>query len=1204
MTFTLKNVSEQGILITWFNSGSQHSHTINSGATYSFTADVLSNETLRLISLGMLIVVTGTSPAVRIDTKIGSPLIYRGPYSATVKYKTGNTAMFAGSLWLSIREQYATSPVENPDGWFNLVAGVDVSSHYVDYNNPHNTTADQVGAISTSLLGAADGVAPLDGDSKIPEAYLPESALGHVQNSDTKLASGTGNEVTASALRAHLAMTSGNPHGLTAAMISAIESSLMAQPLGVATLDATGKLSANQIPTIDGIDVRVVENNTERDALSGSLGTSALVAVEDEGKVYSWSGSTFTDVTETHAWTFFINGKQGVSITLTTDDIAEDNGKYYFTNGRLIAASPFQEVYTVRHTQNTDAGLAIGTGDEVTAADIRAHLDSTGNPHSVTPSQIGALADVSDDTSPQLAADLDATGHLIINLAAPVAASDAATKAYVDSVAVSGVSDGDKGGITVSSGGTVWTVDDASLTYAKIQNISTTQRVLGRTSPGAGVTEELSVTNILDWLGSVHGTLLFRGASGWDAIDPGVAGYVLTTGGDGVDPYWSALSLVDGDYGDIVVSAGGTAINIDTEAVTFDKIQQISGGGRVMGRKAASGNGVPEEVTLTELLDDGGTLTGGEIMMRGASDWAPLTAGTAGYTLISAGPGAPLVWGQLGNLADGTYGPITITSGVWAISDGDYGDFTATAGVLTIDGEAVTFAKMQEISSHVVIGNNTGGVTSPGEVSASQILDWLGTAAHGQVLFRGAAGWEMLDPGADGAVFTTHGAAADPTWETPAGGGDVVGPTGATDSALAIYDGTTGKLLKDGLGTNATTAPTLNLGTVTDTTNRGLTINQVWDNAGLIASALTIDVTNTNSHTASALTSWRVAGTNVAYVRKDGTFLSGLAGSAASPNFTNFTSATTGLWSNANTSVGLTLAGSERFSATSTVTNITGTTINVSATTVNYTSSTNAISNNYNGSTVVTVANNSGGTAAQTNVTCGNGTSNLIMGMLGTGYTTNGGLVQGAGILVNSAAAGLSLIQNNASGSMRFYTGGFADANLRVEITSAGAVQMKSGSVEVGVAGTTAGILSFLNNTSGSIAVRTRAGVALGTVTVYLPAVDGVELGFRNIPQNIQSGAYTTVLQDSGKHILHPSADTTARTYTIDSDANVPYEIGTAITFINQDGAGVLTIAIASDTMRLAGPGTTGSRTLAANGVATAVKITATEWIISGTNLT
>jgi hypothetical protein len=48
----------------------------------------------------------------------------------------------------------------------------------------------------------------------------------------------------------------------------------------------------------------------------------------------------------------------------------------------------------------------------------------------------------------------------------------------------------------------------------------------------------------------------------------------------------------------------------------------------------------------------------------------------------------------------------------------------------------------------------------------------------------------------------------------------------------------------------------------------------------------------------------------------------------------------------------------------------------------------------------------------------------------------------------------------------------------------------------------------------------------------------------------------------------------------------------------------LVTIAITSDTLVLAGAWTTGSRTLAANGVATAIKITSTRRIISGTNLT
>lgn len=129
----------------------------------------------------------------------------------------------------------------------------------------------------------------------------------------------------------------------------------------------------------------------------------------------------------------------------------------------------------------------------------------------------------------------------------------------------------------------------------------------------------------------------------------------------------------------------------------------------------------------------------------------------------------------------------------------------------------------------------------------------------------------------------------------------------------------------------------------------------------------------------------------------------------------------------------------------------------------------------------------------------------------------------------------------------------------------------------------------------------TLAGTDSTTMT-FPPA--SASVGYLNIPQNSQSTAYTTVLADAGKHLLHPAADTTARTFTIDSNANVAFPVGTAVTFVNENAAGVMTIAITSDTMRLAGAGTTGSRTLAANGVATAIKITSTSWIISGTGLT
>jgi hypothetical protein len=106
------------------------------------------------------------------------------------------------------------------------------------------------------------------------------------------------------------------------------------------------------------------------------------------------------------------------------------------------------------------------------------------------------------------------------------------------------------------------------------------------------------------------------------------------------------------------------------------------------------------------------------------------------------------------------------------------------------------------------------------------------------------------------------------------------------------------------------------------------------------------------------------------------------------------------------------------------------------------------------------------------------------------------------------------------------------------------------------------------------------------------------------ILQNIQTANYTAVLADSGKHIYHPVSDDNARTFTIPANGSVAYPIGTAITFINEKN--VVTIAITTDTLLFfdGGTGGTGSRTLAANGIATALKVDSTKWIISGVGLT
>jgi hypothetical protein len=114
---------------------------------------------------------------------------------------------------------------------------------------------------------------------------------------------------------------------------------------------------------------------------------------------------------------------------------------------------------------------------------------------------------------------------------------------------------------------------------------------------------------------------------------------------------------------------------------------------------------------------------------------------------------------------------------------------------------------------------------------------------------------------------------------------------------------------------------------------------------------------------------------------------------------------------------------------------------------------------------------------------------------------------------------------------------------------------------------------------------------------------DGTDaVGFRNIPQNAQTGNYTLVLADSGKHIYH-AVGAGAATYTIPANSSVAYPIGTALSFVNLSTTSI-SIAITTDTMYLGGTGTTGTRTLANYGSATALKVTSTVWIITGSALT
>jgi hypothetical protein len=74
-------------------------------------------------------------------------------------------------------------------------------------------------------------------------------------------------------------------------------------------------------------------------------------------------------------------------------------------------------------------------------------------------------------------------------------------------------------------------------------------------------------------------------------------------------------------------------------------------------------------------------------------------------------------------------------------------------------------------NSGVILGRATAGVGPVEELTLSQALDLIGSAAQGDLLFRGASGWQRLAAGTSGQFLKTLGAGADPAWATASGGG-------------------------------------------------------------------------------------------------------------------------------------------------------------------------------------------------------------------------------------------------------------------------------------------------------------------------------------------------------------------------------------------------------------------------------------------------
>ena len=191
-----------------------------------------------------------------------------------------------------------------------------------------------------------------------------------------------------------------------------------------------------------------------------------------------------------------------------------------------------------------------------------------------------------------------ATGLLTL-IDDPVDDLGAATKQYVDAAASAGLGDGDKGDITVASGGTVWTIDNDTVSDAKLRN-SAALSVIGRAANSSGDPADIAAANDNEVLRRSGTTLGFGTVATGGLTDNAVTDAKLRDS--------AALSVIgrasnsSGDPTDIaaandgeVLRRAGTAVGFGTvatagiadDAVTYAKMQNVSATDRLLGRDTA-----------------------------------------------------------------------------------------------------------------------------------------------------------------------------------------------------------------------------------------------------------------------------------------------------------------------------------------------------------------------------------------------------------------------------------------------------------------------------------------------------------------------------------------------------------------------------------------------------------------------------------------
>jgi hypothetical protein len=299
---------------------------------------------------------------------------------------------------------------------------------------------------------------------------------------------------------------------------------------------------------------------------------------------------------------------------------------------------------------------------------------------------------------------------------------------------------------------------------------------------------------------------------------------------------------------------------------------------------------------------------------------------------------------------------------------------------------------------------------------------------------------------------------------------------------------------------------------------------------------------------------------------------------------TNAASATTWTLGNPNNTNTLTVAGGTASGTDSISSTVTTGVINVftglTTGTLNIATGTSATAINIGGANSTTTIGNSLTINGPVN-------STSSVGVTAVNFNTDQIVIVGNRIATTVTNANIELECNGAGGVVVVGSGVTAEYHNTDQLTITGNR-----------------IATTVTNANLELECNGTGGVVINNVAPATTASTATSVGYLGLPQNA-TGSTTLTITDAGKHIYVTSA---SQTITIPAATSVAYPIGTTITFIAGPSASSTSIAITTDTMYLAGTGTTGTRTLAAYGMATAVKVSGTSssgvWFINGTGLT